>query len=126
MREARLWHGLTSAVAAGAVILQFVLVLEGHRQSFEGADVAQRVDLGVRIANFCSYMTIWFNVIIAGTCAVLAANPTHDGRWWRPLRLDGVVIGLVGGIVHWFLLRPLMHLAGLDYAADKLLHIPYR
>ena len=29
----------------------------------------------------------------------------------------------VTGLVHWFLLRPLLHLQGADYVADKLLHL---
>lgn len=82
-----------------------------------------RPDLGVRLVRFFSYLTIWFNIMIAGTCALLAVNPLHDGRIWRGLRLDGLVIAVVGGLVHWFLLRPLLALRGLDQFADKLLHV---
>jgi hypothetical protein len=30
---------------------------------------------------------------------------------------------IVTGLVHWFLLRPLLHLHGADLVADKLLHL---
>ncbi len=125
-RSAQIWHALTFAVAAFAPIFQLVLVLQGHQhlgESLPEIEAAGRPDLGTRLVRFCSYLTIWFNIMVAGTCAVLAANPVHDGRLWRTLRLDGVVIAVVGGILHWFLLRPLLDLHGADYLADKLLHV---
>ncbi|MEO5831513.1 MAG: Pr6Pr family membrane protein [Rhodanobacter sp.] len=112
-RKAQIWHTLTFVVAAFAVILQLVLEIEA----------ARRLDLSTQIIRFCSYLTIWFNALIAGTCVVLAVNPLHDGRAWRALRLDAVVIGVGAGIVHWFLLRPLVDLHGAYYLADKLMHI---
>jgi hypothetical protein len=121
-QRAQIWHGITFATAAAAVLLQLALVISGHRSSLGGVDVA-RPDLTTRLVRFASFMTIWFNVIVAGTCAVLMVDPDHDGRVWRALRLDGVVIAGVGAVVHWFLLRPLLQLSGLDYLADKLLHI---
>ena len=125
-RNAQIWHALTFAVAAFAVILQLVLVIQGHQhlgESLPETEAAGQPDLGTRLVRFCSYLTIWFNVMVAGTCAVLAVNPLRDGRVWRALRLDAVVIGVGGGIVHWFLLRPLLDLRGADYLADKLLHV---
>lgn len=125
-RHARLWHALTFAVAAGAVALQLVLVAQGHQHlgdSLPEIEAAGRPDLSTRLVRFCSYLTIWFNIIVAGTCAVLAVDPMPNGRVWRALRLNGVVIAAGGAIVHWFLLRPLLDLQGADYVADKLLHI---
>ncbi len=125
-RNARIWHALTFTAAAFALILQLALVLQGRPHlgdSLPEIEAAGRPDLGTRLVRFCSYLTIWFNVMVAGTCAVLAVNPVHDGRLWRGLRLNAVVVGVVGGIVHWFLLRPLLDLHGADYIADKLLHV---
>ncbi len=42
---------------------------------------------------------------------------------FRALRLDALVLAVGGGVVHWFLLRPLLDLDGADLLADKLLHI---
>jgi hypothetical protein len=122
--DARRWHAVTAAVAALAVVLQFVLVVQGHRplagsESTAGAPPA----LVTRLVRFCGYLTIWFNVLVAATSATLAANPSRDGRAWRALRLDAVVIAVAGGLVHWFLLRPILDLQGADYIADKLLHV---
>jgi hypothetical protein len=121
-QRARLWHAITFLVAAGAVLLQLWLAVAGQRVSLGGA-AGVTTDLVTRLIRFASFMTIWFNVIVAGTVAVLMVNPDHDGRLWRALRLDGVVLAVVGALVHWFLLRPLLDLHGLDYLADKLLHI---
>jgi hypothetical protein len=123
---ARIWHAFTFALAAFAVILQLVLVIQGHQHlgdSWPEIELTGRPDLGTRLVRFWSYLTIWFNVMVAGTSAVLAVNPNHDGRVWRALRLDAVVIAVAGGIIHWFLLRPLLDLQGADYLADKLLHV---
>ena len=39
------------------------------------------------------------------------------------LRLDALVGIAVTGVVHWFLLRPLLDLSGASYVTDKLLHV---
>ena len=91
--------------------------------SLPDVEAAGRPDLGTRVVRFLSYLTIWFNVLVAGTCALLALDPERDGRIWRVLRLNAVVIAAVGGIVHWFLLRPLLNLHGANYLADKPLHV---
>jgi|SRR5882757_78492 len=125
-RNARVCHALTYALASFAVIFQLVLVIRGHQHlgdSLPDIEADGRPGLGTRLVRFCSYMTIWFNVLVAGTCAMLAVDPSRDGRMWRALRLNAVVIAVGGGTVHWFLLRPLLDLHGSDYLADKLLHI---
>jgi len=126
LRHARLWHGLTFAVAAGSVLLQLVLVLQGNQHlgdTLPGVETAGDPDLSTRLVRFWSFLTIWFNVIVAGTCALLAMDPVRDGRVWRALRADGLVLAVGGGLVHWFVLRPILNLHGADYLADKLLHI---
>jgi hypothetical protein len=119
MTASRAWHLLTACVAGFAVVLQFVLVWQGHAVLDETNPPA----LGTRVVRFCSYLTIWFNVLVCVTTAALALDPARDGRVFRALRLDGVVLALGGGVVHWFLLRPLLDLDGADLLADKLLHV---
>ena len=53
----------------------------------------------------------------------LARDPAYDGPRWRVLRTAAVTGITVTGLVHWFLLRPLLHLHGADLVADKLLHL---
>lgn len=118
--RARLFHLLTFLVAAFAVVLQLVLVIQGHRV----LDEHNRPDLGTRLVRFCSYLTIWFNVLVAWSTLTLALGRDRDSsRVWRALRLDAVVLATVGGLVHFFFLRPLLDLTGWDLVADRLLHI---
>jgi hypothetical protein len=128
--NARAFHLVTFLVAAGAVLLQLVLVIQGgqHLDTDPLVASADDPDLGTRLLRFCSYLTIWFNVLVAGTSAVLAADARagdqrSGGRVFRALRLDALVLAVGGGVVHWFLLRPLLDLDGADLLADKLLHI---
>jgi hypothetical protein len=123
---ARPWHAATFLVATGAIVLQFVLVLRGHQHlgDTEAAiEAAGRPGLGTRLVRFASYLTIWSNVLGALTAASLLLNPVQDAKIWRALRLDAVVILFGGGLVHFFLLRPLLHLHGADLVADRLLHV---
>jgi hypothetical protein len=117
---------VTFAVAAAAIILQFVLVLRGHQHLGDtepAIEAAGRPGLGTRVVRFVSYLIIWSNVLGAATAATLVLDPARDGRIWRALRLDAVVILFGGGVVHWFFLRPLLHLHGAYLLADRLLHI---
>jgi hypothetical protein len=120
--RARAFHLLTFAVAAFAVVLQLFLVVKGHRPLER--DAAPQLDLGTRIVRFCSYLTIWSNLLVAWSALSLAAGADRDSRVWRALRLDAVVICFGGGVVHFFLLRPhLSHATAWDQAADTLLHM---
>src|SRR5688572_2547329 len=124
--NARAFHLVTFLVAAGAVALQLVLIIQGgqHLDTEPGVANANDPDLSTRLVRFASYLTIWFNVLVAGTSAVLAADSQRsEGRVFRALRLDALVLAVGGGVVHWFLLRPLLDLDGADLLADKLLHI---
>jgi hypothetical protein len=119
MSRARVFHLLTFLVAAFAVLLQLVLVIKGHRV----LDEHNRPDLGTRLVRYCSYLTIWFNVLVAWSSFTLATGRDRDTPVWRALRLDAVVIATVGGLVHFFFLLPLLDLSGWDFVADKLLHM---
>lgn len=119
MSRARVFHLLTFLVAAFAVVLQLVLVTRG------GTVLNQVEPPGTttRLVRFCSYLTIWSNVLVAWSALTLALGRDRDTTWWRALRLDAVVICFGGGVVHFFFLRPLLHLHGADLLADKLLHV---
>lgn len=119
MSRARIFHLLTFAVAAFAVGLQLYLVIRGHLVLEE----TKRPDRITRVVRFCSYLTIWSNVLVAWSAFTLAFGLDRDTSVWRALRLDAVVICFGGGVVHFFLLRPHLHLHGADLLADKLLHM---
>lgn len=119
MTRARWFHLLTFLVAAFAVVLQFVLVAQGHNV----LDESNKPDTGTRLVRFFSYLTIWSNVLVAWSTFTLAFGLDRDSALWRALRLDAVVICFGGGVVHFFFLRPLLDLDGADLLADRLLHL---
>lgn len=116
--NARAWHGLTFVVAAAAVVLQLVLVWKGNNV----LNQTEPPDLVTRLVRFISYLTIWSNILVAWSTLTLALGSDRDTRLWRALRLDAVIVCFGGGVVHFFFLRPILHLHGADALADHLLH----
>ncbi|WP_244932105.1 Pr6Pr family membrane protein [Nocardioides sp. W7] len=116
---ARRWHLVTGVVAVTALVLQLVLVVQGGGVLDERSEPG----LAVRLGRLVSYFTIQSNLLVAVAAITLARYPSYDGRWWRALRLAGLVGITVTGLVHFVLLRPLLDLTGWDWAADKLLHM---
>jgi hypothetical protein len=112
-------HGATAVIAIAALVLQTGLVMDG-------ASVLNETDppgLATRLGRLVSYFTIQSNLLIAITVTTLALSPSRDGSWWRVARLAGLVGIMVTGLVHFFLLRPLLDLEGLNWVADKTLHM---
>lgn len=119
MRFARVVHGITFVVAIAALVLQTVLVVDGSAVLDE-TDVPP---LGLRLFRLVSYFTIQSNLLVAIVSGMLVADPARTGRLFKVIRLDAVVGIAVTGLVHWFLLRPLLDLTGASAAADTSLHI---
>lgn len=117
---ARAWHGVTALVAALALGIQIALVISGESVLITTGVIPSTA---VRLARFVSYFTVQANLLVLVTVAGLALRPDRDGRLWRVLRLDAIVGIAVTGVVHWFLLRPLLHLQGWSYVTDKMLHV---
>ncbi|TIC80777.1 Pr6Pr family membrane protein [Nocardioides sp. GY 10127] len=119
-RLPRVLHTLTAVVATAALVLQLVLVLTGAAV----LDEASAPPLGLALLRFVAYFTIQSNVLVAVASWTLVRDPARDGlRWWRGLRLAGLVGITVTGVVHFLLLRPLLHLQGASWLADKALHV---
>jgi len=118
-RTARSWHLLTAVVAWVALLLQLVLVIRGSVV----LDDAAPPGLSTRLIRFVSYFTILTNLLVALTTTTLALGQNRYPTWWKVLRLNAIVGITVTGLVHWFLLRPLLDLHGADWLADKLLHV---
>jgi hypothetical protein len=119
VRAARTGHVLTAAVALVALVLQLVLVVRGGRVLSE----AYPPNLGERLLRLVAYFTIESNALVLVTTVRLAREPAYDGRRWRVVRIAAISGITVTGLVHWFLLRPLLHLNGADLVADRLLHV---
>lgn len=118
-RSARIAYAVVAAVAAFAVLWQLVLVVQGHGV----LDESVRDDVTTRLVRFISYFTGLSNLLVVAVSAALVARPERDGPAWRVLQLATLVGIAVTGVVHWFLLRPVLDLTGASYAVDKLLHV---
>lgn len=116
---ARSWHALVTAVTAFALVFQLLLVIKGSAVlvSTEPPSISER------LIRFFSYFTILSNILVLYTSATLTADPCKHGRVWNVLRLNAMAGIVVTGIVHWFFLRPILHLSGGPYVADKLVHV---
>jgi hypothetical protein len=108
---ARRWHLVTAVVAVVALVLQTALVVRSGP-----------VALPLRLGRLVSYFTIQSNLLVAVGTIALARDPSYDGRWWRTVRLAGVVGITVTGLVYFVMLRPIVELDGWDWVANLLLH----
>lgn len=117
---ARGWHGATALIALAALVIQVVLVIIGESVLVTTGPIPSTP---VRLVRFFGYFTIQSNLLVLYTCATLALDPARSGRGWRVLRLDALVGITVTGLVHWYLLRPLLNLDGWSFVTDKLLHV---
>lgn len=119
MTAARGWHLVTALLATGAVLLQTGLVLAGQGVL---ADVEPPA-MWVRLTRLFTYFTILSNLLVAYGAWTLALGRDRDSRLWRVLRLDALIGITVTGLVHYVMLRPLFHPEGLDWVADRALHV---
>jgi uncharacterized membrane protein len=118
-RTARYWHATTAVAVLVGFFVQLGLVISG-------ASVLTPEDpptLAERLVHFVAYFTIQSNILVCIGVIALTRRPNVDGRLWRVIRLDGLVGITVTGVIHWFFLRPLLHLEGWSYATDKILHV---
>jgi hypothetical protein len=117
--RARTVHLVVAAVAWFALVFQLVLVIQGSAVLVEDDPPG----MATRVGRFFAYFTIQSNILVAYTSTQLARDPVLDQPRWRAVR-DASLIGItVTGLVHFFLLRPLLDLDGADWLADKLLHM---
>lgn len=112
-------HAIVTLVALVAVLWQLALVVTGESVLAETA----RPGLATRVGRFASYFTILSNLLVLATSAMLARVPDRDGSSWRVVRMAAIVGITITGVVHWFLLRPILDLQGGSYVVDKLLHV---
>lgn len=107
-------------MVAGAVLIQIALVVTGASVLIT---TGPRPDLPTRLVRFFGYFTIQSNLLVLLTSCALVAAPGWDGRFWRVLRLDAILGITVTGLIHWFFLRPILHLTGWSAFTDTLLHV---
>ena len=117
--RARALHLVVALVAVLAVLWQLVLVVQGAAV----LDETNVPPLATRVVRFFCYFTVLSNLLVLVTSVLLARDPGRDGPVWRVVRAASLVGIAVTGLVHWFLLRPILDLTGPSWAVDKLLHV---
>ncbi|UFU03798.1 Pr6Pr family membrane protein [Ruania suaedae] len=119
MTPARAFHLITAVVTLAALLLQLVLSVSGAAVLL----TEEMPSLGTRLWRLVSYFTIQSNILVAVSTVMLARDPQRDGQVFRIVRLAGLVGITVTGLVHFFLLRPLLDLTGWSAVVDTLLHV---
>jgi hypothetical protein len=119
IRAARGWAAGTVAVSLVGVLIQLAIVVAG----VSAIATEPPAGLAARLWHFVSYFTIQSNLLVIVTVLPLVSDPRYDGRTWRVLRLSALVMMTVTGLVHWFLLRPLSTLTGVEAVGDVLVHV---
>jgi len=107
-QAARYWHGATALVVAFGFFVQLGLVISGA--SVLTPD--EPPNLADRLVHFFAYFTIQSNILVCIGALALVRRPNVDGPIGRVIRLDGILGITVPGVIHWFFLRPLLHLEG--------------
>jgi hypothetical protein len=111
----RVWSAVTALVVAVGIVVQLFVTA--------GSSDGYFPDNPDRVFNVFAYFTIQSNLLLGGTCLLLALDPE---RWqtmlFRTLRLNGVVCIAVTGIVYHLVLAGSDHLTGAGAFANLLVH----
>lgn len=113
MRPARAWHAVLAAVIVVALIVQLSVTVSG---------VGSQVSLATRLVRLFSYFTIQSNLLVAAAAISLVMDPARDGKWWRVLRLDGLLGIATTGLVFHIVLAPISKATGLALLASNGFH----
>lgn len=113
-RRARLWFGVTAALAFAGIIIQ--LFVSAHNPSVFGGSSWGRA------LNVFAFFTILSNLVVAVTTLLLALNPHRTSLVFRVFRLTGVVAITVTFVVFHVALSRLLDLESWAEAANQLQH----
>jgi hypothetical protein len=111
---ARVWWAVTALVVAVALVVQVRATLRLDEGFFDSD--------AERVANIFVFFTIWSNILVGITSAVLAARPEQPSVVFRSVHLASVLMIAVTGIVFQVALSDIHDLQGKAAAADHLLH----
>lgn len=110
----RAWFAVTAAVVLTGLVVQFFATA-----SLTTGFFGTRTE---RVLNILCFFTIQANIIVGVTNGLLAARTRRTSLLFRTLRLDGVLMIAVTGVVYHVALRGLAELRGSAAVADLLLH----
>ncbi|MEZ0069912.1 hypothetical protein ABIA32_005960 [Streptacidiphilus sp. MAP12-20] len=126
LKWARALFAATAACVAVGVIIEVVLGWQNHMPvvaaTGEGLQRFGGSSLG-RSLNVFAFFTVQSNLIVGGTCLLLAVNPGRSSTVFGVFRLIGLVAITVTGIVFHVALGGLLELDTWGLVADRLLHL---
>ncbi len=111
---------MTALIPLASLVVQFVLVLDGDNVLVHDGD--EPPSTALRVANFFSYFTVQSNLLVIAGALLLALDPWRDGRFFRVLRLTGLIGISVTGVVYATLLAPIVDLEGIAMATNIGFH----
>ena len=125
-RTALVWYAVTALNCGAALIIQLVLVIQGHNVLVEpdGSTAAAPE----RVLRFFSYFTVQSNILAAVTAAILAVALLAPGRLrldsqqWKVTRFAAVLGMTTTIIVYVVALAPILDLHGIAKVTDTMFH----
>ncbi|WP_328330187.1 Pr6Pr family membrane protein [Kribbella sp. NBC_00382] len=115
-KAGRVWAGVTALVVAVGVVMQcLVTATSAGGEGFYKENPE-------RVLNVFAYFTIQSNLLLGGTCLLLALGKAGDGTLFKTLRLNGVLCIAVTGIVYHLVLAGSDSLSGWAWVANLLVH----
>ncbi|NEA34414.1 Pr6Pr family membrane protein [Streptomyces sp. SID13031] len=113
----RVWSGVTAAVVAIGVVMQALVTATST-----GGDGFYKEN-PERVLNVFAYFTIQSNLLLGGTCLLLALQlGKQDSTLFKTLRLNGVLCIAVTGIVYHLVLAGTDDPSGWAWVANLLVH----
>ena len=124
-RVARPLFLVTALSATFGAGLSFILTVLGTYPSLNtDPSLLGNPDQGAlgRIFDFFTYFTQWSNILVAVIMWMLVANPRRNGKVFRVLRLDTILMISVTGIIYQGLLAASAKNVGLEVVTNFFLH----
>jgi hypothetical protein len=124
-RVARPLFLVTALSATFGAGLSFILTVLGTYPSLNtDPSLLGNPDQGAlgRIFDFFTYFTLWSNILVAVIMWMLVANPRRNGKVFRVLRLDTILMISVTGIIYQALLASGAKNVGLELVTNFFLH----
>ncbi len=114
-KAARVWFGVTAALVAIGIVIQCIVTATGSEGFFK--------ENPERVFNVFAYFTIQSNLLLGGTCLLLALQSDRPrSTLFKALRLNGVLCIAVTGIVYHLVLAGTAELTGWASVANLIVH----
>ena len=108
------WFAATALAVLLGLVIQ-VIVSAGNEEGLFPTAAG-------RVFNVFCYFTVQSNILVGGTSALLFVRPRRDSEAFRVLRLAGLAMIVVTGVIYHTALSHLTDLDGWAAVADQLVH----